>query len=197
VLDESNATRAVAALRARFGDAARGRDFEVSLERGDAVSGSAALDPNVNRKMVDTITEAMKAQPAFAFMAEAETTEAGSTPARKRAGKVEIIKDLRHADGQGWQVGCLNGWYMTREFARTIVDFDPEACRVTYADGPATPDPWCYQISGFTMRPDWPLTPGDVDNCAHVLRSDGTTQPVRIYGNKLFVTPEGTENWTH
>ena len=197
VLDEENAARAVTALRARFGDATIGRDFEVSLERGETVHCLDALDPRVRRAMLDTISDGMKDQPGFAFMAQAEAAQVGSIPARKRSEQVEITKDLRHADGQGWQVGEREGWHMSREFAREIAGFDPEECRVTYADGPATPGPWCYQISGFTTRPDWPLSPGDADNCAHVLRSDGTTQPVRMYGRKLFVTPNGTTRWRH
>lgn len=111
--------------------------------------------------------------------------------------KVKITKDLRRYDGTGWQIGDADGWLVTREFVHLIESADPEAGGFIYAPGPAIPGPWCYDVTGFTTRSDWPEHPNYDGNCGHVARRDGSTQPVRMFGRKLFVTPRGTEDWTH
>lgn len=111
--------------------------------------------------------------------------------------RVRIVQDLRRPDGTGWQVGEINGWRVAREFARVLEDYDPATGVFTYEPGPATPGPWCYNITGFSTRPEWPEHPQYDGNCGHVECSDGSTRPVRMYGRKLFVTRAGTEHWSH
>lgn len=111
--------------------------------------------------------------------------------------KVKITQDLRRDDGTGWQVGEVDGWQVAREFVRPLESVDPETGIFIYAPGPAISGPWCYNVIGFTTRPEWPEYPQYDGNCGHVARSDGSTQPVRLFGRTLFVTPNGTENWTH
>lgn len=110
---------------------------------------------------------------------------------------VHITRDLRRPDGTGWQQGVKDGWHVAREFAREVLAYDADTMAFTFAPGPAEPGPWCYNVTGFTNRPDWPTHPDFDGNCGHVARADGTTSPVRMFGRKLFVTPRGTENWSH
>ena len=90
--------------------------------------------------------------------------------------KVQITQDLRRDDGTGWQVGEVDGWQVAREFVRPLESFDSEAGSFTYAPGPAIPGPWCYNVTGFTTRPDWPEHPSmmaiaDMSRAAMAARS--------------------------
>ena len=110
---------------------------------------------------------------------------------------VRITKDHRHIDGTGWQSGEWQGFAVHREWARKVIGYDPETTTFTYAPGPATPGAWCFNVTGFSSRADWPEHPSYDGNVGHVERADGSTVPVRMYGRKLFVTPRGTEAWSH
>lgn len=109
---------------------------------------------------------------------------------------VTLIADYRRPDGTGWQTGVKDGFRLHREWARTFEGMDPETGAFLYS-GPARPGRWCYNVTGFTNRADWPMHPQYDCNVGHVETHDGRTAPVRMYGRKLFVTPRGTECWSH
>lgn len=110
---------------------------------------------------------------------------------------VSIIADYRREDGTGWQVAVKDGYRVHREWAKPFHGFDPQTMRPIYGPEPATPGKWLYNVTGFTRRADWPMHPMDDCNVGHVETHDGRSQPVRMYGRKLFVTPRGTEAWMH
>ncbi len=109
---------------------------------------------------------------------------------------VRVTKDHRRIDGTGWQSGEWQGFAVHREWARTVISYNSETGDLRLSEK-AKPGPWRFNVTGFTDRADWPSHPTYDCNVGHVERVDGSTVPVRMYGRKLFVTPRGTEAWSH